>query len=135
MKEAMAVITDAQISVEERLTAFDNLEMLCEGLDNAVCASALPCPFHALISYIYIYTPLRSGPNQWVWVVSKLTEVEQPRELEPLGAVSVSVRVTRSRITFHVCVGLWDCSPGEPEAEPLLACFSIRFCSHGRSIE
>jgi len=40
MKEAMAAINDPNVSVEDKLIAFDNLEMLCEGLDNAV---GLPC--------------------------------------------------------------------------------------------
>lgn len=36
MKEAMAAINDPNVAVEDKLIAFDNLEMLCEGLDNAV---------------------------------------------------------------------------------------------------
>lgn len=37
MKEAMAVIssTDPEVTVDDKQVAFDNLEMLCEGLDNA----------------------------------------------------------------------------------------------------
>lgn len=35
MKEAMAVIGNPEGTVEDKLVAFDNLEMLCEGLDNA----------------------------------------------------------------------------------------------------
>jgi len=36
MKEAMAAINSPNVSVKDKLIAFDNLEMLCEGLDNAV---------------------------------------------------------------------------------------------------
>lgn len=37
MKEAMAVISsnDPEVTVDDKQVAFDNLEMLCEGLDNA----------------------------------------------------------------------------------------------------
>ncbi|KAF8471931.1 nucleotide exchange factor Fes1-domain-containing protein [Kalaharituber pfeilii] len=35
MKEAMAAITNPEVSLEDKQIAFDNLEMLCEGLDNA----------------------------------------------------------------------------------------------------
>lgn len=36
MREAMEAITDKDETLENKLVAFDNLEMLCEGLDNAV---------------------------------------------------------------------------------------------------
>ena len=36
MKEAVAVIVNPEVDVENKVIAFDNLEMLCEGLDNAV---------------------------------------------------------------------------------------------------
>lgn len=32
----MAAINSPNVSVKDKLIAFDNLEMLCEGLDNAV---------------------------------------------------------------------------------------------------
>ncbi|KAI5806639.1 nucleotide exchange factor Fes1-domain-containing protein [Peziza echinospora] len=35
MKEAMAAIQDPEVSLNDKIIAFDNLEMLCEGLDNA----------------------------------------------------------------------------------------------------
>ncbi|KAF8427344.1 nucleotide exchange factor Fes1-domain-containing protein [Tirmania nivea] len=127
MKEAMAAINDPKVSVEDKLIAFDNLEMLCEGLDNANNLENLRL-WEPLISNFDSPEPDLRFMTAWVCGTAVQNNLKTQKRFHEVGGIPKAVNnylndpseKVRSKSVYNISAAIRNYEPALQEVLKLV---------------